>query len=52
MSSDPSRSKTIFESGDVVKQWQRGKTRRGEINAEANGIMLDLANLSLGNRVL
>ena len=51
-SSDPSQSKTIFASGDVAKQWQRGKARRDEVNATANEIMLDLANLRTGSRVL
>jgi len=36
---DPSQSKTIFASGDVAKQWQRGKAHRAEVNAEANEIM-------------
>jgi len=51
-SSDPSQSKTIFASGDVAKQWQQGKAHRDEVNATANEIMLDLANLRAGNRVL
>ena len=51
-SSDPNQSKTIFASGDVAKQWQRGKAFRDEVNAAANEIMLDLANLAPGNRVL
>ena len=52
MSSDPSHSKTIFASGDVAKKWQRGKAFRDEVNAAANEIMFDLANLGPGNRVL
>lgn len=51
-SSDPIQTKTIFASGDVAKQWERGKAHRHEVNAEANEMMLDLANLRAGNRVL
>ena len=50
--SEPSQSKTIFASGDVAKQWQRGKALRDEVNAAANEMMLDLANLGPGSRVL
>jgi ubiquinone/menaquinone biosynthesis C-methylase UbiE len=50
--SEPNQSKTIFASGDVAKQWQRGKAFRDDVNAGANEIMLDLANLVPGNRVL
>jgi ubiquinone/menaquinone biosynthesis C-methylase UbiE len=51
-SSEPNRSKTIFASGDVAKQWQQGKAFRDEVNTASNEKMLDLANLRLGNRVL
>ena len=51
-SSNPSQTKTIFASGDVAKQWQRGKAHRDEVNAQANEMMLDLADLRPGNRVL
>ena len=50
--SEPNQSKTIFASGDVAKQWERGKSFRDEVNAGANETMLDLANLVPGNRVL
>lgn len=50
MSSDPSQ-KPIFASGDVAKQWQRGKAHRDEINAAANEMMVDLASLRVGSRV-
>jgi SAM-dependent methyltransferase len=42
----------IFQSSEVAEQWQRGKARRDEINAPANEMMLDLADLRASNRVL
>jgi ubiquinone/menaquinone biosynthesis C-methylase UbiE len=48
----PSESGTIFASTEVAEQWQRGKARREEVNAPANEMMLELANLRIGNRVL
>lgn len=51
-SPDPSETGSIFASGEVAEQWQRGKAQRDEINAPANQMMLDLVNLRVGNRVL
>lgn len=51
-SSDPSDVGSIFASGEVAEQWQRGKAQRDKVNAAANEKMLDLANLQPGNRVL
>ena len=36
---------SIFASSEVAAQWQRGKALRDEVNAPANEMMLDLANL-------
>lgn len=49
---DPSDVGSIFASGEVAEQWQRGKAQRDKVNAAANEKMLDLANLQPGNRVL
>ena len=51
-SSDPGGTESIFASSQVAEQWQRGKVQRDEINASANEMMLDLANLRAGSRVL
>ena len=49
---DASETGSIFASSAVAEQWQRGKAQRDEVNARANEMMLDLANLRAGNRVL
>jgi ubiquinone/menaquinone biosynthesis C-methylase UbiE len=51
-SPDASETGTIFASGEVAEQWQRGKVQRDEVNAVANEMMLNLADLRAGNRVL
>jgi SAM-dependent methyltransferase len=51
-SADPGDIGSIFSSGEVAEQWQRGKAQRDKVNAAANEMMLDLANLRPGNRVL
>jgi ubiquinone/menaquinone biosynthesis C-methylase UbiE len=51
-SPDPSEAGTIFASGAVAKQWHRGKAQRGEVTGPASEMMLELANLRVGNRVL
>jgi ubiquinone/menaquinone biosynthesis C-methylase UbiE len=51
-SPDPSATGSIFASSEVAEKWDRGKTRRDAINAPANEMMLDLANLRSGSRVL
>ena len=51
-SPNPSATGSIFASSEVAKQWQRGKAQRDEVNAPANEMMFDLANLRAGSRVL
>jgi ubiquinone/menaquinone biosynthesis C-methylase UbiE len=51
-SPDANDTRSIFASGEVAEQWQRGKAQRDEVNAPANEMMLDLAHLRVGNRVL
>jgi SAM-dependent methyltransferase len=51
-SPDAGDTASIFTSGEVAEQWQRGKAQRDDINAAANEMMLDLANLRAGHRVL
>lgn len=51
-SPNPSDTGSIFASSEVAEQWQRGKAQRDEVNALANKMMLDLANLRAGSRVL
>jgi ubiquinone/menaquinone biosynthesis C-methylase UbiE len=51
-SPNPSDTGSIFASSEVAERWQRGKALRDEINAPANEMMLDLANLRSGSRVL
>lgn len=48
----PRESGTIFASTEVAEQWHRGKAQRGEVTGPATEMMLDLANLGAGNRVL
>jgi ubiquinone/menaquinone biosynthesis C-methylase UbiE len=43
---------SIFASSEVAEEWRRGKALRDEVNAPANEMMLDLANLRAGSRVL
>ena len=50
-SPDASETGSIFESGEVAEQWQRGKVQRDEVNTVANEMMLNLADLRPGNRV-
>src|SRR4030095_4410828 len=51
-SPDPSDIGSIYASSAVAEQWQSGKAQRAKANAAANEMMLDLANLRRGNRVL
>jgi SAM-dependent methyltransferase len=51
-SPSPSATGSIFASSQVAAQWQRGKALRDEVNAPANEMMLDLANLRDSSRVL
>ena len=41
-----------YASAEVAEQWQRGKRLRGETSGAATEMMLDLANIRVGGRVL
>ena len=41
-----------FASAEYAEQWQRGKRMRGEVFAALTEMMLDLANIQVGDRVL
>ena len=43
---------SIFASPEVAEQWHRGKAHRAEVTGQANEMMLDLADLRRGDRVL
>jgi ubiquinone/menaquinone biosynthesis C-methylase UbiE len=47
-----SETGSIFATGEVAEQWQRRKAQRDKVNAPANEMMFDLANLRAGNEVL
>lgn len=51
-SPDPSEIGSIFASGEVAEQRQSSKAQREKVNAAANEMLLEVANLRLGNRVL
>lgn len=42
----------VFGAADVAEGWQRRKAQRAKVNAFADEMMLDLANLRAGSRVL
>jgi len=42
----------VFGSANVAEEWQRRKAERGKVNTIADEMMLDLANLRAGSRVL
>lgn len=48
----PNERGSIFASREVAEQWHRGKAHRAEATGPANEMMLDLANLRDGDRVL
>ncbi len=50
--SDATMTGPNFVSADYAEQWQRGKRLRGEISDAVTEMMLDLANIQLGDRVL
>jgi len=54
MTRSPTSNETgsIFASREAAEQWQRGKAHRAEVTGPANEMMLDLANLRAGDRVL
>ena len=51
-SPDPNELSSVFRSAEVAEQWRGSKARRGKVNAAANEMLLELANLYPGNRVL
>jgi ubiquinone/menaquinone biosynthesis C-methylase UbiE len=51
-SPDSNQSASIFASREGAERWHRGKTQRAEATGLANELMLDLANLRSGDRVL
>jgi len=51
-SSAPNETVSIFTFREVAQQWHRGKAHRAEATGPANDLMLDLANLRFGDRVL
>jgi ubiquinone/menaquinone biosynthesis C-methylase UbiE len=51
-SPDPNEVGSIFLSDEAAEQWQSRKAQRGKVNAAADEMMLDAANLRPGNRVL
>jgi SAM-dependent methyltransferase len=46
------RRGSIFASKEVAEQWHRGRIQRDEVTGPASEMMLDLANLGSGSRVL
>ena len=48
----PKEAGSIFASREVAEQWHRGKAHRAEVTGPANEMMLDLANLRTGDRIL
>ena len=48
----PSESGEAWSSGDVASGWQRGAAARGRALAPVNELMLDLAGVTVGRRVL
>jgi len=51
-SADPKDAASIFTSRDLAEQWHQGKSHRAEVSGSANAMMMDLANLRAGSRVL
>jgi ubiquinone/menaquinone biosynthesis C-methylase UbiE len=51
-SPDSNETGSIFASREIAERWHRGKVHRAEATGLANELMLDLASLRSGNRVL
>ena len=49
---DPDTSGPNFASAEYAEQWRRGKRLRGEASEAVTEMMLDLANLQVGDHVL
>jgi ubiquinone/menaquinone biosynthesis C-methylase UbiE len=50
--SDPNEMQSIFASREVAERWHRAKARRAAGSGPANEMMLELANIRGGDRVL
>lgn len=51
-SPDSNETESIFASREGAERWHRGKAHRAEATGLANELMLDLANIRPGDRVL
>jgi ubiquinone/menaquinone biosynthesis C-methylase UbiE len=49
---DQTMTEPNFASAEYAERWQRGKRMRGEVFAALTEMMLDLANIQVGDRVL
>ena len=49
---DPTMTGPNFASAEYAEQWRRGKRLRGETSVAVTEMMLDLANIQIGDRVL
>jgi SAM-dependent methyltransferase len=49
---DPNATGPNFASAEYAEQWRRGKKLRGEASEAATELMLDLADIQIGDRVL
>ena len=49
---DPNESGSIFADPEVAERWHRAKIYRADISSPANDLMLDLAGLHPGDKVL
>jgi ubiquinone/menaquinone biosynthesis C-methylase UbiE len=49
---DENETGSIFASREVAERWHRGKTHRANISSPVNELMLNLANLHSGDKVL
>lgn len=49
---DQTMTEPNFASAEYAEQWRRGKRLRGEASEAVTEMMLDLANLQIGDRVL
>jgi ubiquinone/menaquinone biosynthesis C-methylase UbiE len=51
-SSESSEIRAAFDSMEMAEQWRSRRGQRDKVNAAANEMMIDVANLRAGNRVL
>jgi hypothetical protein len=50
--SDPTMTGPNYASAEYAQQWRRGKRLRGEASEAVTEMMLDLAKIHVGDRVL